>query len=44
MQQYVPAKDLGQGVVKARPLLVLAAIATGTAAITLILAMLGLLK
>jgi hypothetical protein len=44
MQQYVPGKDLGQGVVKARPLLVLAAIATGTAAITLILAMFGLLK
>jgi hypothetical protein len=44
MQQYVPASDLGQGVVKARPLLILAAIATGTAAITLILAMFGLLK
>lgn len=42
MQQYVPGKDLGHGVVKARPLLVLAAIATGTAAITLILAMFGL--
>jgi hypothetical protein len=44
MQQYVPGRDLGQGVVKARPLLVLAAIATGTAAITLILAISGLLK
>ncbi len=44
MQQYVPGRDLGQGVVKARPLLILAAIATGTAAITLILAMFGLLK
>ena len=44
MQQYVPGRDLGQGVVKARPLLVLAAIATGTAAITLILAIFGLLK
>jgi hypothetical protein len=44
MQQYVPRRDLGQGVTKARPLLVLVAIATGTAVITLILAMFGLLK
>ena len=41
LQSRIPDKDLGEGVVKGRPLLVLALIIGGTAAITLILAMLG---